>query len=105
METMEQKRADAWKFVNCHVKANKLAEKKFSSLEDSGICTLRSDINRHVQMHGIIELCYLIDMPFLREDWDGNKYCDSNWDIIWFEYRGVRFFELVDKEEKNDERE
>lgn len=50
------------------------------------------------QMHNLAEWCKLLGKKYKKEDWDGNELCDSNWDIIYFEYKGVQFFELVEKE-------
>ena len=54
------------------------------------------------QMKNLAEWCKLLGKKYKKEDWDGNELCDSNWDIISFEYKGVLFFELVDKENEDE---
>ena len=54
------------------------------------------------QMTNLAEWCKRLGKKYKREDWDGNEQCGSNWDIIYFKYQGVEFFELVDKENKDE---
>lgn len=50
------------------------------------------------QMHNLITWCELLDMPYQRVDWEANQSCNSNWDEVFFIYDGIKFFELVEKE-------
>lgn len=91
----EFEKSDAVKFLDRLVKSYKLRDKKFKSLEDLDIKILA---NRPIiQMSGLEKWCALLNMPYNREDWQGNIHCDTNWDMIWFVYKGVQFFELVEK--------
>ena len=90
----EQKKQDALAFLNCQVKAQKMMRKKFASLGGVELISLRDDI----QIWNLMQLIEILEMPYIREDWDGNDVCDSDRDIIYFDYKGYRFFQLVDKE-------
>ena len=50
------------------------------------------------QINNLAKWCELLGKNYKKADWDGNVYCGSNYDIIYFEHKGVIFFELVDKE-------
>lgn len=54
------------------------------------------------QMVNLAEWCKLLGKKYKKEDWNGNEQCGSNWDIIYFEYKGVLFFELVEKENEDE---
>lgn len=92
METTAKK--DAWKFVNRLAKAQKYFRKTYPSLD--GVRTLSFDDK--IQITRLAHLCELLDIEYIREDWDGNEMCESNWDIIYFWHKGFKFFELVEKE-------
>lgn len=95
----DQLKVDAYKFLNCQIKANKILKKRFNSLGDVHTAVNCSEI----QLVGdISKLCEVIDEEVIREDWDYNEHCNTNYDIIYFAYRGYRFFELVDKVDKVD---
>lgn len=98
LNTEEQRKKDAIAFLNCQVKAQTLLRKKFNSIPDIFILSGK----KVVQMCGIIEWCELLDMQYVREDWDGNEHCHSNWDVVYFDFKGIRFFELVDKIDKGE---
>lgn len=92
----DQIKIDAYKFLNYQIKANKMLKKRFNSLGDIRTTGISSEI----QLGGDISiLCKAIDEEVIREDWNGNKACEANYDIIYFYYRGYKFFELVDKDE------
>ena len=94
MTLEEQRRKDAYSLLNNLIKAEKLERKKFKSLGEIEIIGLKSEI----QVWKLIQWCELLEMPYNREDWGGNKSCGSNWDIVYFTYKGFTFFELVEKE-------
>lgn len=94
MATDIQKR-DAWKFVNCQVKAQNLIRKNFENNPD--IYVLFPSNHIHIGGVGVERLCELLDMPYVREDWDGNEHCGTNNDILYFDYKGYRFFSLIDR--------
>lgn len=100
METPEMK--DAVAFLNCQIRAQKLMRKKFANLTKAGIRVLGLDHRNDIHMSGFINWCKLLGMPYTRADWDGNEQCESNWDIVYFDFKGYRFFELVDKEIANE---
>lgn len=91
----QQKRTDAQKLLNCLVKSQKLMRKEFNSLSGIKVIGLRDDI----QLLSLASWCELLNIQYTRTDWDGNEYCETNWDIIYFWYKGFKFFELVAKEE------
>lgn len=99
----EQMVKDAWEFVNCQVNAIKQRGKKFTSLVGEDIGIYKND--KEVHMHGLIRLSELVSIPYNRTDWSGNETCETNHDEVYFLYKGVRFFQLVDKigEEENNE--
>ena len=101
----EQMVKDAWEFVRTQAKAEKMRRKRFDSLRVNGCHRLdNSSTAFHVHISNLAFLCELLGVEYTRENWDGNASCDTNYDIIFFDYHDVRFFELVDKENE-DERE
>lgn len=97
----EQMVKDAWEFINCQVNAIKQRDKKFTSLADIGCY----NHDKKVHLHGLLKLSALTNIPYSRIEWDGNDVCNSQYDEVFFIYKGVRFFELADKimETKEDE--
>lgn len=91
---------DAWEFIKSIVKAQKLMRKQFGTIENAHIHLL--GLSNRIQITNLEYLCKLLHFNYVREDWDGNEVCDSDNDIIYFMYKGYKFFELVDKE-KSDE--
>ena len=89
---------DAHAFLNELVKSQKLLNKVYTSLE--GVKVL--SVNNSIHMTNLAHWCELLDMPYIREDWDGNEHCHSNWDVVYFDFKGIRFFELVDKIDKGE---
>ena len=55
---------------------------------------------REVHISNVPILANALNVSVHREDWDGNSSCDTNHDIEWFMYGGVKFFALVDKEKE-----
>ena len=96
----EKRRNDAWSFIRCQVKAQKLMRKSFESLGDVHVLGLHNTIHLHA---GVVTLARLTGLDWVREDWEGNDACDSNWDIVYFDYDGYRFFELIFKDMVYDE--
>lgn len=92
--TNEQK--NAWSWLNSVVKAIKTINKgcgKIYSLQKIDV----------FQVHPLIDWCELLEIPYKRVDWDGNEACESDWDEVYFVYKGIRFFELVSKVDKETE--
>ena len=89
---MTTKQKEAYKLLNSYVKAKKFLNKKLDKIR-----TLDTDMK--VQMRNLIEWCELLEISYNRIDWDGNTSCGSNWDEVFFDYKGCHFFELVEKEE------
>lgn len=96
MTKQERARKDAHTFLNNLVRVQKLMRKTYKSLEGVEAVIF----SNRIQMDHLIHWCQLLDMDYVREDWDGNSVCCSNWDIVYFEYEGFKFFDLVEKEEK-----
>lgn len=91
--TNEQK--NAWSYLNGAVKGIKTIKKGCGEIKPlNGL-----DI---FQMSHLLDWCKLLEMPYERVDWAGNVHCESNWDEVFFVYKGIRFFELVEKEIKNE---
>lgn len=85
---------NAYKWLNMQIKAEKMRRKQFSDfIRVTGTFT-----NNEIQITGIEELAKILDIDINRETWSGNESCNTNWDIIYFQYRNYKFFELVDKE-------
>ena len=99
----EQMVKDAWEFVRTQAKAEKMRRKRFDSLRLNGCHRLDSNDAFQVHISKLAFLCSLIGVEYIRKDWDGNASCDANYDIIYFDYHDVRFFELVDKNKENDD--
>lgn len=93
-ETEKQKN-DAWSFIRCQVKAQKLMRKHFKSID--GVEAICNDKTIHIY-GGVVMLAELAGLDYRREDWNGNKSCNSNWDMVYFTYEGYTFFELVSKD-------
>lgn len=102
----EQIVKDAWEFVNCQVTALKLQNKRFTSLlpDDYDQRIYKLYTPKEVHINALIRLSELIGIPYNRIDWDGNKSCETNNDEVYFIYKGVRFFQLVDKIEETEEK-
>ncbi len=86
---------DAWEFVKSIVKAEKLKRKQFGTLENVHINIL--GLRNEIQMTNLPYLCKLLNFAYIREDWDGNEDCDTNYDILYFMYKGFKFFELEER--------
>lgn len=101
----EQMVKDAWEFVNCQVAAIKLQNKQFTSLWDDNYENriYRLSDNKEVHTNALIRLSELTGIPYNRVDWEGNKSCETNHDEVYFIYKGVKFFALVDKLEETEE--
>lgn len=59
---------------------------------------------REFQMTNLADWCKELGRDFQRVDWNGNETCNTNHDMIYFDYAGCRFFQLVSKEDEKDER-
>lgn len=86
---------DACAFLNGLVTAQKLLRKRFESLEAKRIYVVHP--GNTIMISNLAEWCNLLDQEYGRVDWDGNEQCDTNWDKIFFNYKGFEFYELVDK--------
>lgn len=93
-KNLEVMKTEAFAFLDAQVEAQNLIRKTFDNLDVAPLNTRDT-----IQIRGIVLLSELTGIYCIREDWDGNKVCDSNWDILHFNYKGYEFFELVDKEE------
>lgn len=102
----EQMVKDAWEFVNCQVTASKLQNKRFTSLlgDDYKQCIYRIYAPKEVHTNALIRLSELTGIPYKRVDWKGNESCETDYDEVYFIYKGVRFFALVDKLEETEEK-
>lgn len=56
---------------------------------------------KEIHISGLIKLAEIIGFPWVRVIWDGNVQCGTNHDEVYFEYRGYKFFQLVDHGERN----
>ena len=93
----EQIVKDAWEFVNCQVNSIKQRDKKFRSLNDDEDSIGIYPQDKNVHMHGLIRLSELTNISYNRISWSGNAACETDYDEVYFIYKGVRFFQLVDK--------
>jgi len=59
-------------------------------------------VTSEFQMVNLADWCKALQIDFHRVDWEGNKVCETNHDMIYFDYEGCRFFQLVDKEGENE---
>lgn len=94
--TLERRVKDFWNFLNCHVKAYNLMRKSFKSLGKMQ----NLQLSREIHLVDFFPKLKEFNIAYKREDWDGNKCCNSNWDIVYIEYRGCKFWELIEKDEK-----
>ena len=90
---------DAFDFIENQVIAITIAKSEFPSLNVLGIKRLNSPVT--IQVYNLKKLCDILDLDYKREDWDGNEMCNSNWDKLWFVYKNVEFFDLIEKEKEN----
>lgn len=99
--TTEEKRfyEDAWTFINMQVKAAKMMNKKFDTLQTEDIINLSAPVKK-IQMYNIIKLCKIANIPTIRQDWAGNASCSTDYDEVYFIYKGIKFFGLEDKEDE-----
>ena len=58
------------------------------------------DGTNRVHIAGLKEFCKVLHKDYIKEDWNGNNMCHTNYDKIYFEYDGIVFFELIDKEDE-----
>lgn len=100
LTTQEQLVKDAWEFVRVCAKAKKMEYKEFALLKDEDIKRFKDKPEIHI--FGLPRLCELLNIEYAREDWDGNKVCKTNHDIIYFMYHGIKFFQLTDKETEDE---
>lgn len=104
MTVQEQRKSDAIRFVNTIVKAKKMLLKHYQSLEDVDIYGIGlgsynyvSDDATCVQMRGIFKLAKLLGVDTEEVEWSGNEGCHANYMEVYFVYKGIKFFELIDK--------
>lgn len=86
---------DAQKLLNKFVAAQKIMSCRCGDIYAIGSY-------RDVQVSNLRKWCELLDESYIREDWEGNDICNSNFDIIYFIHENIKFFELVDKEKNDD---
>ena len=96
---MTKSQSSARRLLNQLVRAYKLQTSKINmetsdSFDNIYVLYPKAEIN----MHNLISWCELLDMSYQRVDWEGNKACNSNYDEVSFIYEGIKFFELVEKE-------
>lgn len=91
---------ELYKLLDGYVEAYRLmAEKVEFTDENDGYdnCVYLMGAKNAFQIWNLIRLCEILGIEYIRKDWDANKRCDSNWDIVSFVYKDVIFFELVEK--------
>lgn len=94
--TITSKKREAQEFLQSLVEANKQLHKTlWGSIQVLSI-------ENKVQLTNLEVLCDALEKPYFRDDWKGNKTCESNYDIIYFECENIVFYELVDKEGEQD---
>lgn len=95
----------AYKWLNAQIKSWKLSKRTLPYEIFGTIKGMFSASDRELHISGVQKLSDVLDIPIIREDWDGNAYCHTNHDIIYFWYHGFKFFELVPKPRRTkDER-
>lgn len=94
MSNCEQLKSNAFAWMNKQIKAIKMMRKSFHE----GVKNIMPPVYNRIQVRGLAELSAIIEIPYVREPWSGNKYNPVSYDEIYFTYGGYRFFELVDKE-------
>ena len=55
-----------------------------------------------LHMHNLICLCKKLHMGYFRKEWDGNEYYKPDYDIVWINYKGIKFFELVARKKETE---
>lgn len=99
MKKEKSAKSEAYELLNCYVKGVKLLNKSIGDrYKDDSIYSISNPSNR-IQVANLIRWCELLEMPYTKEVWDGNEHCDTNYDIIQFNYKGCHFIELVEREE------
>ena len=94
MSNCEQLKSNAFAWMNKQIKAVKMMRKPFHDK----VSNLMPPVYNRIQVRGLAELSDIIEIPYVREPWSGNKHNPVSYDEIYFTYDGYRFFELVDKE-------
>ena len=99
MNGHEKELVYAW--LNKQIKAWKLSN---SNLPESVFGYIRGFCNyeKELQIYGIKNIIDILgsDIEWIREDWNANNIGEkTNYDIIYFWYRGFKIFQLVDKGE------
>ena len=71
----------------------------FSFLQDKATDDIMVCISsdKEIQICGLANLAISAGIPYITEDWSGNKVMKSKMYEVWFPYKGWKFFELVDK--------
>lgn len=87
----------AYKWLNSQITAWKLSNKKLPYETFGTVHGILYTDNRELHIAGVQKIADILDIPVIREEWDGNKVCNTNHDIIYFQYRGFKVFELVPK--------
>jgi len=55
------------------------------------------------QVSNLQKWAELLDIEVIIEDWVGNEHCKTDWNEAYFIYDGIRFCQLIEKEESIDE--
>ena len=100
MKTPEANKKDlvfAW--MNKQIKANKTQN---IALFDEDIRCTFTDNTIHIYK-GIKTISDITGIAYTEKDWHGNKHCKTNNLIRELQYKNYTFFELVPKEEMEDE--
>ena len=91
-------RLTAAKLLNDYADAAKTLQAGFAKYDIGCLELVNSYGEVQIQMYRLAKWCELLGIEYIREDWDGNKICNTCRDIIYFHYCGIKFYELVDKE-------
>lgn len=97
---LEIKRKMVYKWLNKQITAWKFGTSKLPYEHFGSAYGIVATSAKELHISGVQTIAEIIEVPVIREDWDGNAQCNTNHDIIYFWYRGFKVFQLVDKEEK-----
>lgn len=100
----ETKRNEIVKVIDGYVEAVRLLKQGID--DDCVVRMINSTITGappEIHLWGLRTAAEALGLEVLSNLWDGNKTCKSNYNIIYFYYGSVKFFELEDREDTDEQ--
>lgn len=95
---LEIKKKMVYKWLNKQITAWKFGTSSLPYAHFGHTYGIVANSAKELHISGVQTIAEIIEVPVIREDWDGNAQCNTNHDIIYFWYKGFKVFQLVSKE-------